>query len=382
MKIIFTGDICFRDLSFDDAQKCKSALEDVLPRFKNSDFIIANLETPMADPGKHKPIKKSGPNIISLPHNITFLKILGVDAVTLANNHIGDFGENAVEETLNLLELNKIGFCGAGANINKAYDALHLEKDGVSVSIISVCENEFGIATQDKYGSAGYNARMLFNRIKTERLTADKIIIVFHGGNEYNPLPSPDTVDRYRLICDMGADAVIAGHTHCVQGYELYNRKPILYSLGNFFFKSAKEREKTDSWYYGYAVETDISSSGITFDIIPYYFDPEVTKISVFKEKKKEKMLAYIESLSEIIRNPDLLEKYFCGWTYRHKWFPTVPKDYSKLDEYESSGNFNLISCEAHLSQAKKLLELCFNNRMEEACKWAEIGKGLEKMPI
>ena len=93
-------------------------------------------------------------------------------------------------------------------------------------------------------------------------------------------------------------------------------------------------------------------------------------------------MLKYINTLSEIIQNPDLLEKYFCGWTYRHKWFPTVPQNYEKLDEYNSAGNFNLISCESHLSQAKKLLELCFNDRVEEAGKWAEIGTELEKMPI
>ena len=83
MKIIFSGDICFRGLLFDDAQKCEKALEDVLPRFKSSDFRIANPETPMADSRKHMPIKKSGSNIISSKDNITFLKVLGIDAVTL-----------------------------------------------------------------------------------------------------------------------------------------------------------------------------------------------------------------------------------------------------------------------------------------------------------
>ena len=62
-------------------------------------------------------------------------------------------------------------------------------------------------------------------QIKYEKDVSDYVIVVFHGGNEFNPLPSPDTVDRYRFVCDMGADTVIGGHTHCPQGYEIYEGK-------------------------------------------------------------------------------------------------------------------------------------------------------------
>lgn len=372
MKILFTGDINFRGIVNPTYERCRGVFEEVLPYFNSADFRILNLETPLADKDKYPPIKKSGPNLICDPENIVFLKTLGADLCTLANNHIGDFGEGGVIDTLELLEANGIKYCGAGENIDRAYDACRLEKDGISISILSVCENEFGIATETVYGAAGYNVRRLLSKIKEEKNASDFVIVVFHGGNEFDPLPSPDTQDRYRLICDMGADAVVAGHTHCPQGYEVYDGKPIIYSMGNFLFKSRTERAVNDTWYYGYMAELDVDKSGIKFNIIPYRFDSEVTKISVFKNERKEKALSYIDALSEIIRDTNLLEKYFGGWAYLHRWIPSAPVDYSDLDNYESSGNLNLILCEAHYSQAKKILEFCFLDRVEEAKEWSE----------
>ena len=382
MKLLFTGDINFRGLAEPTPEMCADIFTEVLPYFEKADFRIVNLETPLADKKKHTPIKKSGPNLICDPNNVLFLKTLNTDVCTLANNHIGDFGEGAVIDTLTLLDTHNIRYCGAGANVDCAYDACRLEKDGFSVSLISVCENEFGMATESTYGSSGYNARRLLNKLKQEKQISDAVIVVFHGGNEFNPLPSPDTQDRYRLICDMGADAVIAGHTHCPQGYEVHNGKPIIYSMGNFLFKSRYERSANDSWYYGYMTELDINKSGIDFGIIPYKFDPEGTRISVFEGDNKQKMLSYVGILSEIIQKSDLLNKYFCGWAYLHKWISKEPSDYFDLREYNSASNYNLISCESHLSQAKKIFEFCFLDQVEEAQKWAGKITELTRMPI
>lgn len=73
-------------------------------------------------------------------------------AVTLANNHIGDYGDEALENTLCLLKKNNIEYAGAGADIAEAYSAIRIVKDGTGVSVISVCENEFGIAEENKAG--------------------------------------------------------------------------------------------------------------------------------------------------------------------------------------------------------------------------------------
>ncbi|MGM9626032.1 MAG: CapA family protein, partial [Eubacteriales bacterium] len=355
MKLIFTGDLNFRGYRQITEAQCSDILGDVLPYVRDADFRIVNLETPLADEKHHTPIKKSGPNLISAPENVIFLQALGADAVTLANNHTGDFGERAVLETMQVLRANGIRFCGAGENTDGAYQACRLEKDGLTVSLLSVCENEFGTATLTNAGSAGYQPRMLLRRIREEIQISDAVIVIFHGGNEHNPLPSPDTQERYRLICDMGADAVVAGHTHCPQGYEIYDGKPIVYSMGNFLFKSSTERAENDGWYYGYMTELTVRNGRIGFRPIPYRFNPEASRIHIFDGDEQQKMLAYIETLSEIIADPVQLERYFCGWAYLHKWIPQAPRDYSDMRDYSGAGNYNLICCESHCSQAKKV---------------------------
>ena len=381
MRILFTGDINFRGKDALTLDKSSSILSEINSYIEGSDFIIPNLECPLADENKHKPIKKSGPNLICSPEHISFLKKMKANAVTLANNHIGDFGPEAVKDTLDLLKRNNILYAGAGENIDKAYQPCRFEKDNVSVSVLSVCENEFGIATHDTYGSAGYNPRTLLKVICAEKKISDYVIVVFHGGNEFNPLPSPDTVERYRHICDMGADAIIATHTHCPQGYEVYDGKPIVYSMGNFLFPSGSPREEADSWYYGYMSILDLSNK-ILLELVPYRFNTQADKISVCAGEDKRKFLNYIEELSDIIKNPTELDNYFMGWAWNHQWCPKLPWQCDNSENYNASPNYNLVSCESHLSQLRQILRVFQNETEKEAEEYAKKIIELSRMPV
>ena len=369
MKLLFTGDVNFRGKDSLTLKESKSIISQIQPILDSADFRIVNLECPLGDKEKYKPILKAGPNLICSERNLPFLKFFNADAVTLANNHIGDYGEDAVANTISLLEENNILFSGAGENISAAYKALKFEKDDTKVSIISVCENEFGMATEKSFGSAGYNPRLLLKQIKEEKRSSDYVIVVFHGGNEHNPLPNPDTINRYRFICDMGADAVIGGHTHCPQGYEIYNGKPIVYSMGNFLFKSNEERNEKDSWYYGYMSIIEITNK-ITLETIPYKFNTEATEITLLGNEMSE----YIEKISEIIQNPELLRNYFKGWAYLHQWVPHLEE--GKLDWLD------IARCEAHYAQMKEILEIYAYKNFDEAKYWADEVKKLQIMPV
>lgn len=381
MKLLFTGDINFRGKGRLDLVESREILREVMPYIDMADYVIPNLECPLADREKHKPIKKSGPNLIYDQENITFLKTMNTYAVTIANNHIGDYGEGAIKDTLDLLRDNDIFYAGAGENIEEAYKACRIKKDGVSVSILSICENEFGIATDTSYGSAGYNARRLLRKIKEEKMASDYVIVVFHGGNEFNPLPSPDTVDRYRLVCDMGADAVVGGHTHCPQGYEIYNKKPIVYSMGNFLFQSSSQKDEKDSWHYGYMSILEITN-GISLEIVPYRFNNKADNIKIFKGNDKIKMLEYVDNLCEIIQNSDELDKYFKGWSWNHKWCPELPWNCGDRENYKVSPNYNLVYCESHLSQLKEVLKVYYDEKEEEAEEYSKKVVELSKMPV
>lgn len=380
MKLLFTGDINFRGIENLDYNQSLEILKDIIPYTQSADFVIPNLECPLGDKVSFTPIKKAGPNLISPENGVSFLKAMNSYAVTLANNHIGDYGGGALNNTLKILAENNIKYAGAGANISEAYSAFGISKGGITVSVLSVCENEFGIAEENKAGSAGYNPRLLMNKIKAEKNISNFVIVVFHGGNEFNPLPSPDTQDRYKFICDMGADAVIAGHTHCPQGYEIYDGKPIIYSMGNFFFLPRSNKDKNNSWYYGYCTVLDVSKSGISFDIIPYKFDEN--KIMVFEDTEKTLIMDYIRMLSDIIRNPYELKQYFKGWALNHIWISELPESIDDLNEYNSAGHYDLMKCETHFSQAKQVFEILFNDEVSDARIWQKKITDLAKMPV
>ncbi len=382
MKIMFTGDINFRGLNNIDGGLSRRILNEVMPYIEKADFVIPNLECPLGDKERFAPIKKAGPNLICGENGVSFLNAMNTYAVTLANNHIGDYGEEALKNTLRVLNENGIGYAGAGNCVSEAYEAVRLKNADLAVSILSVCENEFGTANENTAGSAGYNPRTLMRRIREEKDVSEFVIVVFHGGNEHNPLPSPDTVERYRFICDMGTDSVIACHTHCPQGYEIYNGKPIIYSMGNFLFGSNEKRDERDPWYYGYFTMLDIGKTGISFEIVPYKFDVSCKKIAVFEGYEKKTMLEYLDDLSAIIGNPTELKQYFKGWSLNHIWIPCLPENIEELGGYNSSGNYDLLKCEAHFSQAKQIFEILFNDEVDDVRKWQKKITDLAKMPV
>ncbi len=380
MKLSFIGDINFRNFDNITMSQSKSILAEVESAFEGTDYRIANLETPLANKEKHQPIIKSGPNHIYSPECISFLNVLKTDVAVLANNHMGDYGDGALQDTISLLDDNNIKHLGAGNNIVEAYKGIHLEKDGIKASLIAVCENEFGVADENTCGTAGYRPRLLLNRIKEEKQKADCVIVIFHGGNEFNPLPSPETVERYRMICDMGADCVIAMHTHCPQGYELYDGKPIVYSMGNFMFQSATEKAPNDSWYYGYISNLSIEKEKISLEIVPYKYDTSAV-INVFKTEEKTEFLKYIDKISKPIENSEELKKYFMGWCYLHRWFPSVPQKYEGLRNM-LMGEYNLVTCEAHQALLRENYRILNFGEEKIAEEYSQKIAELSKMPL
>ena len=376
MKLLFAGDLNFRGLDGMTAARARAILCEMQGPLSGADFVIPNLECPLAMEDRHAPIRKAGPNLICGPENICFLEAMGANAVTLANNHTGDYGPGAVRETLRLLDGHGIAHAGAGERVEEAYQPIRL---GGDVSVLSVCEHEFGLADERTPGSAGYDPRRLLRAIRSEKEDGRRVIVVFHGGNEFCPFPSPDTVERYRLVCDLGADAVIGGHTHCPQGYELYKGKPIAYSLGNLLFRSSTLREARDSWHYGYLALLEVGE-GIGLEAIPYRFEPDGSRIRLFSGKEKERMLGYIRSLSQPIGDPELLKRLFMGWAWMHPWCPRLPSP--KEADFNAAGYLDLVTCEAHHSQLKTLLQTYFEGCEAQAEDWAQRVRAARIMPV
>ena len=349
MKILFSADVSFHYFgnNYPGDDMAIAAMKEVKPYFAGADFSVINLETTFGIADQHTPIKKHGPNQISSPVFIKYIEALMPGAACLANNHTGDFGEEPLFNTIRALSELRIKSFGAGKNIHDAYKPIYVEQNGVRIAIIGVCENEFGTAKEDKAGSAGYSLGMTTAAIQSAIAGGYMPIIFFHGGNEHCPFPSPAKKELYRHFVDIGAVAVVAMHTHCPQGYEIYRGAPIIYSMGNFYFPAppypTKPRFKV--WSYGYMSVISFENQTADLEIIPYRQDFD--GIHVLQGEELSFFKEYLKAISMPIANDDLLQKYFDAWCIKEMPLSRL-KNFCNLENSNFAGIKNLLWCEAH----------------------------------
>lgn len=214
------------------------------------DISICNFEAPIENVDM-QPIKKAGPHVYQSKESVAFLKEIGFNILSLANNHIYDYGDNSLSATINEIKTNNLEYIGAGLNFNEAYSTKIIKKNGVKFGLMSACEAEFGSLLEDENrgGYAWINNDLIEDNIRELKKTADFIIFIAHSGVEEISLPLPEWRIRYKRLCDIGVDVIIGHHPHVPQGYEKHNNSMIFYSLGNFYFDSAGFAKKTDDSY-------------------------------------------------------------------------------------------------------------------------------------
>lgn len=269
------------------------------------DLAITNLECPLTD--TDTAIAKTGPNLKAPYKSMEALRYAGFDLVTLANNHIMDYGEEGVKSTLQACEKYGIAYVGVGSNLAEARKFYTKIIQGKTIAIINIAENEFCTTRGDEYGANPLNVITNHYDIKEARRQVDYVIVIAHGGREHYQLPSPQQRERFRFFIESGADIVVAHHTHCFSGYEIYKGKPIFYSLGNFIFDYKKKYQR-GLWTQGYAVLFKIQNNGIDFELIPYHQGrDENPNLELFTEKEKEMFDRKIEELNTIIADDTLI---------------------------------------------------------------------------
>ena len=360
MRILVAGDFCPRgrvSTKF-EGEDYKAVFSDVRELTSEVDLSVVNLECPVLL-STAKPIEKNGPNLSCGPYGVAAIKWAGFSCVTLANNHILDYGNKGVADTLKELEGNEVDYVGGGLNLNEASSIYYKDINGYRLAIINCCEHEFSIATNKSAGSNPLNPIQQYYAIREAKKQADFVLLIVHGGHEHFQLPSPRMVETYRFFIDAGADAVINHHQHCYSGYEIYQGKPIFYGLGNFCFDSFNK--PTKEWTEGYAVILDFSKESIRFDLHPYQQcadEPNVKLLGLdaFDERLQElnKIIADPVALNSVVNNyykkcakgygnifEPFYNRIFLGAKHRG-WLPSL------ISKKRIKVAFNFIACEAH----------------------------------
>lgn len=363
MNIKITGDLVVnRDCNID---------KDLIKLFAKSDLNIINLEAPVT--ASNSKILKTGPHLKADETSTRrILKELNVDLVTLANNHVLDYGEEGVIDTLKFCEQNNIEAVGAGANLHEASKIFYIDSEEGRVGIVNFTENEWANATENSAGANPMDTIDNARQINEAKSQSDHVIVIVHGGHEYYNLPSPRMQKQYRYYVDCGADLIVGHHTHCISGFEIYNAVPIYYSLGNFLFTSDNIH---DDWYMGLVLEVEVKRDGLSTKLHPVQQEKKSFGLSLIKDNLKNLVLEKVSSYSQTITSEEELDMAWSNFIelnykgYINRWSPLsfIKNRYIKaaFNRLKYTGinmkglviYLNLMRCEAHADLSKEIIQ-------------------------
>lgn len=221
---------------------------EVLPAVAGHDLFLVNLECPFTTSTEKIP---KNFNFKARPELVNVLTAGGVDVVSLANNHLMDYGAKGLLETLDVLDASRIHYFGAGRTLSAAREPAIVDVKGVKVAFLGYFflgernieppevfaeEAKPGVAGRPKTSPVEEMEKMIREDIAVAKTRADLVIPFFHWGREGTAVLEPYQQPLAYAAIDSGAAAVLGSHPHVLQGMELYKGAPIIYSLGNFVF--------------------------------------------------------------------------------------------------------------------------------------------------
>lgn len=245
IRFVFAGDILLSDHVLGAYHKAGSIDGVVDQTFQSvidsSDVFMVNQEFPFSDRGTAAADKQYTFRLP--PEKVSLFQEMGIDIVTLANNHALDFGTDALLDTCGTLDAAGIYRVGAGANLDEAKKPVIIDIKGKTIGFLGASRvipvGSWNATSTSPGMLTTYDPTVLIEEIKKARETCDFVIVYVHWGIERDEYPQDYQRTMARQYIDAGADMVIGSHPHVLQGMEYYNDKPIVYSLGNFVFGSS-----------------------------------------------------------------------------------------------------------------------------------------------
>lgn len=274
----------------------------ILRELQNSDCNIFNLEGPLLDMGT--PIVKDGPHISFREDSIEGFAALHIGMLTLANNHIMDYGVPGLKYTQKLLAGKGIPYIGAGDNVKEAGKPHIIEKSGKKVGIYACADREFSIADEAHPGANPFAGAESFHQIEQLKEQCDYVIVLYHGGRELYRYPSPGLQQLCRQMADCGADVVVCQHSHCIGAEEEYNGTRILYGQGNFVFGEAE----AEIYVHSLLMKIEIEN-GLHISYIPFYREKD--RIAMMPSDEEAKVMAEFAERNREIAQPGFVEKRY-----------------------------------------------------------------------
>lgn len=272
----------------------KGISQELLSKMQEVDILIANNEFPYTRRGT--PTEGKTYTFRADPDTVAYLHDMGVDVAVLANNHIFDFGEEGLLDSLDTLTAAGIPYIGAGRDLKEASAPLYFIANDIKIAVVAATQIE-RLDSPDTRG-AGENISGVFRCLNPEKLyevvaeakeNSDFVIVYIHWGTENVAEPDWAQLEQGAGLAEAGADLVIGAHPHCLQGITYQGETPVIYSLGNFWFNSR-------------TVDTGMLQAEITKDgLKSIRFLPAIQsdcRVKLADETESKRILSYISELS------------------------------------------------------------------------------------
>ncbi len=281
----------------DDITKCFS--DDLLSMMQSADILTINNEFVYSDRGE----ALAGKTYVfrSSPSYVSNLEIIGADVVGLANNHVYDYGEVGLLDTLDTIQEAGFPTIGAGRDLDEASAPVYYIAGGKKIAFVAATQIERSTnytkeATEDSAGVLKtLNATKYVEVIKEAKENADYVICYVHWGTEGDADYGNDQYNLAVQFVEAGADAIIGSHTHCLQGVDLIDDVPVFYSLGNFYF--SQEPEMPEDYDTAMAELVITSDGSLQARLVPCHFSSGVLDLMT-DEDEIEDLYQYLEEYS------------------------------------------------------------------------------------
>ena len=257
--------------------------EDVVKIMNDSSVMIVNSEFTVSKRGT--PIKGKQYTFRAKPERLNIYYEMGVDMVTLANNHVYDYGSVAFNDMLAAFKEYKIPYIGAGKNLSEASKEYYFIVNGYKIAFINGSRAEkYRLTPGATKNSEGiflcYDTTNMVNKIKEVRKNSDYVITIVHYGRENSHELEKEQINSSYEYIDAGSDVIVGHHAHTLQGVEYYKDKPIIYNLGNFIFNPLV----IDTAIFQIELE---DNGNMKYKMIPALQKNEYTDILTGKEKQR-----------------------------------------------------------------------------------------------
>lgn len=302
--LCFAGDVSLAGGSAPASALAARGLEgcfspELLEAMAGADVMCLNSEFAFTDRGE--PLAGKTYTFRADPALVSTYQEMGVDLAVLANNHVFDFGEAGLQDTLDTFRAAGLPYVGAGENLDEASAVWYAELEGCTVAYVAGSRVEWAAqtrgATEERSGvfRTAESNELICQRIAEARQNADFVVVYEHWGTEGTVALEEYQTTSGRAFIDAGADLVVGDHPHVLQGIEWYNGKPIFYSMGNYWFSSSPR--------YTMLLQAELAKdqageTSTVFRLVPAWTEGgRVTAITDPEERRE--FFDYMQSISE-----------------------------------------------------------------------------------